>query len=97
MITSRPVLVTTGEDKPHHIAQWVAFMLESGEVANIVDPRLPGGFNISSAWKAVELANACVRSKSTERPTMTQVVMELNECLALEVAPKKYGHETKIP
>ncbi|KAF3445137.1 hypothetical protein FNV43_RR14830 [Rhamnella rubrinervis] len=95
IITSRPVLVRSDDEKPH-ISQWVASMLENGEIANIVDPRLRGDFNISSAWKAVEMANACVRYKSIQRPTMNQVVVELNQCLELEIAPKKYGHDNKI-
>ena len=70
-------------------------MVENGEIANIVDPRLRGDFNVSSAWKAVEMANACVRYKSIDRPSMTKVVMELNQCLELEIAPKKDGHDTK--
>ena len=96
IITSRPVLVRSDDEKPH-ISQWVASMLENGEIGNIVDPSLRGGFNnVSSAWKAVEIANACVRHKSIERPTMNQVVIELNECLALETAPKKdHDHDTK--
>nr|XP_048319484.1 probable LRR receptor-like serine/threonine-protein kinase At1g05700 [Ziziphus jujuba var. spinosa] len=92
IITSRPVLVQT-DDKPH-ISQWVSFMVETGEIKNIIDPRLRDNFNISSAWKAVEIASACVRRKSIERPTMNQVVMELKECLALEIAPRKDGHDT---
>lgn len=68
-------------------------MVESGEIANIVDPKLRGDFNTNSAWKAVELANACVCCKSTERPNSSQVAVGLNGCLELEIAPEKDGKE----
>ncbi|KAI4305439.1 hypothetical protein L6164_028805 [Bauhinia variegata] len=36
----------------------------------------------SSVWKAVELAMACLSLYPKRRPTMSEVVIELNECLA---------------
>ena len=57
-------------------------MVESGDVKNIVDPELEGDFEINSAWKAVEIAMACVSKKLN----MSQVVTELKECLASELA-----------
>ena len=76
-------------DENIHISQWVSFMLARGDIINIVDPRLQGGFNMNSAWKAVEIAMLCVSSTSTRRPTMSQVVAELKECLTTEFAQKE--------
>jgi hypothetical protein len=42
-------------------------MLEKGDIKSIVDPRLRGNFNINSAWKAVEIAMACVSPTSAKR------------------------------
>jgi serine/threonine protein kinase len=64
-----------------HIIQWVSSMLAKGDIKNIVDTRLCRIFNINSAWKVVEIAMACVSPTSTKRPTMSQVVAELKECL----------------
>ncbi|GJZ97550.1 leucine-rich repeat transmembrane protein kinase protein [Tanacetum coccineum] len=36
------------------------------------------------SWKVVELAMSCVHSKSIKRPTMNDVVTDLNSCLTLE-------------
>ncbi|TXG68734.1 hypothetical protein EZV62_003669 [Acer yangbiense] len=55
---------------------------------NVVDPRLHGDFDINSVWKAVEIAMACVSPNSAKRPTMAQVVMELNECLAIQTTDR---------
>ncbi|KAH7565365.1 hypothetical protein JRO89_XS09G0196300 [Xanthoceras sorbifolium] len=57
-----------------------------------LDPDLEGDFETNSAWKAVELALACASHVSSKRPTMNDVVMELKECLAMEIVRKKNGH-----
>jgi hypothetical protein len=71
-------------------------MLAKGDIKSIVDTRLRGNFNINSAWKAVEIAMACVSTTSAKRPTMNQVVVELKESLASELAHLKEGHEVDI-
>ncbi|GKV45451.1 hypothetical protein SLEP1_g52527 [Rubroshorea leprosula] len=91
VITTRPVIANT-TDKTH-ISQWVNFMLSKGDIKRIVDPRLKEDFDVNSAWKAVEVAIACVSPTSTGRPTMKDVVGEIYECLATERARKKIGHE----
>uniref|UniRef100_A0A7N0T097 Peptidase M16 C-terminal domain-containing protein n=1 Tax=Kalanchoe fedtschenkoi TaxID=63787 RepID=A0A7N0T097_KALFE len=44
------------------------------------------------AWKAVEIAMACVSPTSIKRPTMNEVVIELNQCLKMEKARKTEGY-----
>ncbi|ESR40068.1 hypothetical protein CICLE_v10027496mg [Citrus x clementina] len=87
IITSKSVIERTHERT--HITQWVSFMLGKGDIESIVDPRLLEDFDINSVWKTVEIAMACVSQTSTKRPTMNQVVMELNESLAIETARLK--------
>ncbi|KAF2301091.1 hypothetical protein GH714_020025 [Hevea brasiliensis] len=69
-----------------HIVQWVNPMLGRGEIRGIMDPRLGGYYDINCVWKAVEIAMACVSSSSIQRPTMSEVVVELKECLDIEMA-----------
>ncbi|GAV75936.1 Pkinase domain-containing protein/Malectin_like domain-containing protein/LRR_8 domain-containing protein, partial [Cephalotus follicularis] len=83
IITCRPVITNTEEN--NHISQWVSYMLTSGDINTIVDPRLQGDFDTNSVWKAVELAMACVSQSSSRRPNMNQIVVELKECLAMEL------------
>ncbi|KAJ0008348.1 hypothetical protein Pint_28800 [Pistacia integerrima] len=68
-------------------------MLSKGYIANIVNPRLHGDFDTNSVWKAVEIAMPCVSPTSAKRPTMNQVVVELHESLAMEIARKKLGRD----
>ena len=90
IVTSRPV-ITISYHEFTHIGQWVCSLLAKGEIKRIVDPSLEGDFEINSAWKIVELALGCATRKSTDRPTMSEVVMELKECLKKEVARKREG------
>lgn len=94
IITSKPVIDRTHTERTH-ISEWVSFRLANGDIKNIVDPRLHGDFDINSVWKIVEIAMACISPTPTKRPTMNQVVMELNECLATEIDRTKTGRENQ--
>ncbi|XP_062008518.1 probable LRR receptor-like protein kinase At1g51890 isoform X3 [Rosa rugosa] len=94
IITGRPVLSKT--DERIHISQWVGFMLETGNIYSIVDPRLEGNFTVNSVWKAVEIAMACVSPSAIKRPIMSQVVIELKECLATQMGETKHNNETEL-
>lgn len=82
IITNQPV-IDQNREKPH-IGEWVGVMLTKGDIKNIMDPTLNEDYDSGSVWKAVELAMGCLNPSSTKRPTMSQVVIELNECLASE-------------
>ncbi|KAK9054734.1 hypothetical protein SSX86_025813 [Deinandra increscens subsp. villosa] len=93
VITGQPV-ITKNENDIIHISRLVNLKLAQGDINNIVDPKLQRDFDVNSAWKAVELAMACVAHTPSRRPTMNEVVMELNDCLVAERArqetqPKK--------
>ncbi|XP_010500779.2 PREDICTED: probable LRR receptor-like serine/threonine-protein kinase At1g51880 [Camelina sativa] len=90
IVTNQPVIDKTREIP--HISEWVGFMLTNGDLKSIVDPKLMGDYDTNGAWKIVELAMACVNPSSKRRPTMAHVVMELNECVALENA-RRQGSE----
>ncbi|KAM1771811.1 hypothetical protein ACFX11_046583 [Malus domestica] len=79
-----------------HISDWVAFLLEKGDINGIFDSRFDKNFNVSSGWKALEIAMACVSTNATKRPTMSEVVVGLKECLATELArAKQSGNESE--
>ncbi|PNX82197.1 receptor-like protein kinase [Trifolium pratense] len=73
----------TGENL--HILQWVLPIVKRGDIQNVVDPRLQGEFSINSAWKAVEIAMSCTSPNADERPDMSQILVELKECLSLDM------------
>ncbi|XP_019196355.1 PREDICTED: probable LRR receptor-like serine/threonine-protein kinase At1g51880 [Ipomoea nil] len=85
IMTGQPAIIGKAPDQAH-ISRWVTSMLKNGNIKDVVDPRLMGEFDANSAWKTVELALACVSQDSNKRPTMNEVVSELKDCLATEMA-----------
>ncbi|KAL0010247.1 hypothetical protein SO802_005355 [Lithocarpus litseifolius] len=85
LITGRPAIMR-GREKNTHILDWVYPIIKRGDIGSVVDPRLQGEFYTNSAWKAVEIAMSCIPSPAILRPDMSQVLVELKECLDLEIA-----------
>lgn len=95
IITGRPVISKTQDDAAH-ISQWVSLMLSKGDLRSIVDPSLQGRFDTNSAWKVLELAMTCVSPIASERLSMTDIVMELSQCLAAEKEKKKGRDQNEL-
>ena len=93
IVTSRPAILKPPENA--HICRWMSSILAKADIKRIVDPRLQANFNINSALKVVDLAMACVSETATTRPTMSQVVMDLKQCLEVEIARTIGNNETK--
>ncbi|KAM7255496.1 hypothetical protein ACFE04_008394 [Oxalis oulophora] len=98
IITSKSVIEEICSDDNQcvniHISQYVGSKIKEGDVKSIVDPRLKEvDFNTNTLWRVLEIAMACVSHVSTRRPTMSQVVAELSECLAAEKMRRKGGEE----
>ncbi|KAG2722804.1 hypothetical protein I3760_02G143400 [Carya illinoinensis] len=85
LISGRPAIIR-GSMEDTHILKWVIPLIERGDIQNIVDPRLEGEFNTNSAWKAAEIAMSCTLPTAIQRPDMSQVSIELKECLDLLMA-----------
>ncbi|KAL3521399.1 hypothetical protein ACH5RR_019548 [Cinchona calisaya] len=84
LITGRPVIM--GIEEKRHITQWANFLLATGDIGSIVDPKLKGMYDTNSVWKALEVAMACASRTSYRRPNMAHVLAELAECLVAEKA-----------
>ncbi|KAJ8756215.1 hypothetical protein K2173_024762 [Erythroxylum novogranatense] len=85
LITGQPAIIPVEDDRCH-VIQWTHSLIERGDIKSIVDPKLQGEFNLSSAWKAVEIAMSCVVPNATQRPDMSYVLVELKESLSMEMA-----------
>ncbi|KAL6134549.1 hypothetical protein ACLB2K_066780 [Fragaria x ananassa] len=86
IITGRPAVSRTRERIA--INEWVGSIIPKGDIDTIVDPRLKGIFNVSSAWKVVEIAMECVSPEANKRPTMSKVVGELKQCLETQLSQR---------
>ncbi|KAG2267602.1 hypothetical protein Bca52824_062157 [Brassica carinata] len=79
IITGQPVIDQSRENS--YIVEWAKSMLANGDIESITDPKLHREYDTGSSWKALELAMACINPSSAQRPNMTRVAHELNECL----------------
>ncbi|XP_028806577.1 putative leucine-rich repeat receptor-like serine/threonine-protein kinase At2g19230, partial [Neltuma alba] len=84
LITGHPP-IKKGPENVSFILDWVHPKIECGDIEGIVDPTLAGEFGVTSAWKAVEVAMACILPTPTLRPEISYVLQELQECLAMEM------------
>ena len=59
-------------------------MIKKGDTNQIVDPKLHGNYDTHYVWRALEVAMSCANPSSVKRPNMSQVIINLKECLASE-------------
>ncbi|TVU20529.1 hypothetical protein EJB05_36742, partial [Eragrostis curvula] len=82
LIAARPAILRDPE--PTSIIKWARLRLARGNIESIVDPLMHGDYDVNGVWKVADIALKCTAMSSTERPTMTDVVAQLQECLQLE-------------
>ncbi|KAI4381048.1 hypothetical protein MLD38_007165 [Melastoma candidum] len=84
LITGLPAVIK-GKENVTHILHRVTPLIRRGNIESVMDPKLNGEYNIASAWKAVEIAMSCVPAIAVQRPDMSHVLLELKECMTLEL------------
>ncbi|TKW26262.1 hypothetical protein SEVIR_3G176500v4 [Setaria viridis] len=84
LVTGRPAILRDPE--PTTIIQWARQRLARGNIEGVADPRMRGDHDVNSVWKAADIALKCTAQSSAQRPTMADVVAQLQECLELEEA-----------
>ncbi|KAJ4899327.1 putative LRR receptor-like serine/threonine-protein kinase [Raphanus sativus] len=96
IITGRRSIMKTDDGDKMNVVHYVEPFLEIGDIDGVVDARLQGDFSSNSAWKFVEIAMSCVKDRGIHRPTMNQIVSDLKQCLAAELAREPQSlHEKK--
>ncbi|AEE85598.1 root hair specific 16 [Arabidopsis thaliana] len=96
LITGKRSIMKTDDGEKMNVVHYVEPFLKMGDIDGVVDPRLHGDFSSNSAWKFVEVAMSCVRDRGTNRPNTNQIVSDLKQCLAAELAREpKSNHEKK--
>ncbi|XP_020098559.1 probable LRR receptor-like serine/threonine-protein kinase At1g05700 isoform X2 [Ananas comosus] len=83
-----PILQGQGEEIIHlvkHVSQFIA----RGDIKEIVDSALRGEYDLNSVWKVMDMAMRCTAEAAVERPTMTEVVMQLKDSLITETTHAK--------
>ncbi|KAJ4797474.1 Leucine-rich repeat protein kinase family protein [Rhynchospora pubera] len=68
------------------LVQWVRERLARGNIESVVDARMQGDYDINSVWKVADVAVMCTKQSGVQRPTMTEVALQLKQCIELEEA-----------
>ncbi|XP_024019996.1 receptor-like protein kinase FERONIA [Morus notabilis] len=79
----KPVDVKLEEDQ-RNLAQWARKSIKEGRIQNIIDPYLIGKIAPECFKKFVEVAERCVRDYWSQRPTMHEVMENLEFVLELQ-------------
>lgn len=87
LVTGRQAILS--DPMPTSIIQWVRHRLARGNIEDVVDTQMCGEYDVNSVWKVADIALKCTMQASVQRPTMTDVVVQLQECIELEE-----GHRT---
>ncbi|XP_042476517.1 probable LRR receptor-like serine/threonine-protein kinase At1g67720 isoform X1 [Macadamia integrifolia] len=67
-----------------NIVQWAKTHIESGNIQGIIDPSLQNEFDIQSVWKIAEKAMMCVQSHGSMRPSISEVLKEIQDSILIE-------------
>lgn len=99
LITGRKPVDPTQPLGDESLVEWARPILihaiETGDVAEIVDPRLEKRYVESEMFRMIETAAACVRHSAPKRPRMVQVVRALdNDEMSDLTNGVKYGQST---
>ena len=58
--------------------------IESGDIQGIIDPSLHEEFDIQSIWKIAEKALMCVQPHRHMRPSISEVLKEIQDAITIE-------------
>ncbi|RWR85881.1 putative LRR receptor-like serine/threonine-protein kinase [Cinnamomum micranthum f. kanehirae] len=67
-----------------NIVHWAKSHIESGNIQGIIDPSLRSDFDIQSVWKVAEKAMMCIQPYGRLRPSMSEVLKEIQEAISIE-------------
>nr|XP_043610918.1 probable LRR receptor-like serine/threonine-protein kinase At1g67720 [Erigeron canadensis] len=67
-----------------NIVQWAKMHIENGDIQGIIDPALGNEYDIQSMWKIAEKALMCVQPHANMRPSMSEVIKEIQDAILIE-------------
>ncbi|KAI3768304.1 hypothetical protein L2E82_18872 [Cichorium intybus] len=85
VLCARPALDHTFPPKEVNLADWAIKQIKAGNVEKIIDPFLAGTINSDSLRKFVEVVERCLKDTGDERPSMLDVLWDLEYVLKLQL------------
>ncbi|KAJ4786796.1 Leucine-rich repeat protein kinase family protein [Rhynchospora pubera] len=71
-------------DNSQYIVEWARKHIESGNIHAIIDKSLEPTYEIQSVWKITEVALMCVKPRGMDRPSISEVLKEIQEAILIE-------------
>lgn len=75
-----------------NIVQWAKLHIENGDIQGIIDPSLQGDYDIQSMWKIAEKALMCVQPHGNTRPSISEVIKEIQDAIIIERGAEGVRH-----
>ncbi|XP_072953940.1 probable LRR receptor-like serine/threonine-protein kinase At1g67720 [Typha angustifolia] len=67
-----------------NIVAWARSHIESGNIHAVIDPSLEDDYDLQSMWKIAETAIMCVKPHGIQRPTISEVLKDIQDAIAIE-------------
>ncbi|KAI3726410.1 hypothetical protein L1987_66207 [Smallanthus sonchifolius] len=90
IITGREPLNIHRPRNEWSLVEWAKPHIRNSRIEEIVDPSIKGGYHTEAMWRVVEVALACIEPFSAYRPSMTDIVRELEDALIIENNASEY-------
>lgn len=90
MITGREPLNIHRPRNEWSLVEWAKPYIRNSRIEEIVDPSIKGGYHTEAMWRVVEVALACIEPFSAYRPSMIDIVRELEDALIIENNASEY-------
>ncbi|CAL4928759.1 unnamed protein product [Urochloa decumbens] len=84
VLCARPVIDQSLERDQINLAEWAVASQRRGHLDRIADPRIAGQVNENSLRKFAETAERCLADYGQDRPSMGDVLWNLEYCLQLQ-------------
>lgn len=89
VLTARPAINPALPREQVNLAEWAMSSYRKGLLEKIIDPNLQGTINSASLKKYVEAAEKCLAEYGVDRPSMGDVLWNLEYALQLQQAASK--------